>query len=129
MNYNLSIEHPISGNLAATVSYVGNVSRHLSFYHDPNTVRALYAPGTSTQQFQSFPALSGIGTIQFGDVSSYNSLQTKLEKRVSEGLSFLATYTYAHSLDDSSDAEGLSTDVSDRIWQSFLERTSIRTLL
>jgi hypothetical protein len=113
-NYNLSVEHAITNSLAATVSYVGNVSRHLSLYYDPNTVRGLFAPGINTQAFNPFPDLSGIGTIHFGGISSYNSLQTKLEKRTSHGLGFLATYTFAHSLDDSSDAGGLSTAVGDR---------------
>jgi hypothetical protein len=113
-NFNLSVQHAINNNLAATLSYVGNVSRHLSLYYDPNTIRGLFAPGVSTQQFNPFPDLSGIGTIHFGGVSDYNSLQAKLEQRLSHGLSFLATYTYAHALDDSSDAGGLSSAVGDR---------------
>lgn len=114
INYNLSIQQAISPNLVATASYVGNVSRHLTLYYDPNTVRALFAPGTNTQSFQPFPELGGIGTIHFGGVSNYNSLQTKLEKRYSHGLSFLATYTWAHALDDTSDAGGLSSAIGDR---------------
>jgi len=113
-NFNLSVQHAINNNMAATLSYVGNVSRHLSLYYDPNTIRGLFAPGVSTQQFNPYPDLSGIGTIHYGGVSDYNSLQAKLEQRLSHGLSFLATYTYAHALDDSSDAGGLSTAVGDR---------------
>ena len=111
MNYNLSFQRAVSPNLAATISYVGNVSRHLSTYYDPNTVRALYPSGTSTQQYQPFPSLGGIGTIRFAGVSTYNSLQVKVEKRASHGLSFLTTYTWAHALDDTSSAGGLSTGV------------------
>ncbi|MGA8531587.1 MAG: TonB-dependent receptor, partial [Acidobacteriaceae bacterium] len=114
MNYSLAVEKAITNNLSATVSYVGNVSRHLSLYYDPNTVRALFAPGISTQQYQPFPDLGGIGTIHFGGVSNYNSLQAKAEKRASHGLTFLTTYTWAHALDDSSDAGGLETAVGDR---------------
>jgi outer membrane receptor protein involved in Fe transport len=114
MNYSLAMEHSITENLAATISYVGNVSRHLSLYYDPNTIRGLFAPGVSTQQYQPFPDFGGIGTIHFGGVSDYNSLQAKLEKRMSHGLSFLATYTWAHALDDTSDAGGLSTAIGDR---------------
>jgi hypothetical protein len=114
INYNLSFEQSVTSNTVATLSYVGNVSRHLPLYYDPNTVRGLYAPGTNTQQYQPFPDLGGIGTIHYGGVSDYNSLQAKLEKRMSHGLSFLATYTWAHALDDASDAGGLSTAVGDR---------------
>ncbi|WP_246409912.1 TonB-dependent receptor [Granulicella aggregans] len=114
MNYNLTMQQEISNSMAATISYVGNESRHLSTYYDPNTVRGLYAAGTSTQQFQPFPDLGGIGTIHFAGVSTYNSLQAKLEKRASHGLSFLATYTWAHAFDDTSSAGGLSTAIGDR---------------
>jgi hypothetical protein len=34
--------------------------------------------------------------------------------RTSHGLSFLTTYTWAHALDDTSDAGGLSTAIGDR---------------
>jgi hypothetical protein len=33
--------------------------------------------------------------------SSYNALQTKLEKRFAKGLSLLSSYTWAHAIDDS----------------------------
>ena len=38
----------------------------------------------------------------------YNGLQTKLEKRLSAGLTFLVSYSYAKALDDS-DSINLST--------------------
>jgi len=114
MNYNLSFQRQMTPNLAATISYVGNSSRHLGTYADPNAVRALYPAGTSTQQFQPFPDLGGIGTIRYGGVSTYNSLQAKAEKRVSHGLSFLATYTWAHAMDDTGSAGGLSSGIGDR---------------
>jgi outer membrane receptor protein involved in Fe transport len=114
MNYNLSFQRQMTPNLAATISYVGNSSRHLGTYVDPNAVRALYRAGTSTQQFQPFPDLGGIGTIHYGGVSTYNSLQAKAEKRASHGLSFLTTYTWAHAMDDTGSAGGLSSGIGDR---------------
>jgi hypothetical protein len=114
MNYSFSMQHALSSNLAATVSYVGNVSRHLSLYGAPNTPPGLFVPGTNTQQYQPFPDLGGIGQIHYAGVSTYNSLQAKIEKRYSHGLSFLATYTWAHALDDASDAAGNFSAISDR---------------
>lgn len=113
-NYSLSVQESLTQNLSATISYVGNQSRHLTLYYDPNTIRGLFAPGVSTQQYQPFPDLGGIGTIHFGGFSSYNSLQAKLEMRTSHGFSYLTTYTWAHALDDTSDAGGLSTAIGDR---------------
>lgn len=114
MNYSLSFQQALSNNLAATVSYVGNVSRHLTLYYDPNTTRGLFNPNVSTQQFNPFPDLGGMGTIHYGGVSAYNSLQAKMEKRYSHGLSFLATYTWSHALDDASDAAGNFSAIGDR---------------
>ena len=114
MNYNLSYEQQVSHDMVATVSYVGNVSRHLPLYFDPNTLRGLFAPGVSTQLLQPFPQFSGIGTIHYGGISNYNSMQAKLEKRMSKGLSFLSTYTWSHALTDDSDAGGLEGAVGDR---------------
>jgi hypothetical protein len=113
-NYSLSVQHAINNNLVASVSYVGNVSRHLTTYYDPNTTPALYAPGTNTQPFNPFPDLGGSGTIHYGAISNYNSLQTKLEQHLAHGLNFLTTYTWGHALDDSSSAGGLSNAIGDR---------------
>jgi hypothetical protein len=114
MNYSFSMQRALSNDLAGTISYVGNLSRHLTLYGSPNTAPGLFVPGTSTQQYQPFPDLGGFGQIHYAGVSTYNSLQTKLEKRYSHGLSFLATYTWAHALDDSSDAAGNFTGINDR---------------
>ena len=114
MNYSFGVQQALSSDVAATISYVGNVSRHLPLYYDPNTVRGLFNPSISTQQYQPFPDLGGAGTIHYAGVSTYNSLQAKIEKRYSHGLTFLGTYTWSHALDDASDAGGLSTAVGDR---------------
>jgi hypothetical protein len=114
IGYNLSIQQQVTRDMAWTLSYVGNGARHLPLYYNPNTVRGLFAPGTNTQQYQPFPDLGGMGIIHYGGMSDYNSLQAKLEKRMSRSLSFLATYTWAHNLTNDSDPGGLSTAVGDR---------------
>jgi hypothetical protein len=113
-NYNASLQYQIEPSMAATISYVGNQSHHLSTYFDPNSLEELLPSGTASQPYQPFPDLGGIGTIHYGGLSKYNSLQTKLEKRYAHGLSFLATYTWAHALDDTSSAGGLSSGIGYR---------------
>lgn len=115
MDYNLSVQRALSRSMVATVSYVGNVSRHQSTYQDPNGYSpVLLAPGQNTQPYHSFPTLGGAGTIGYAGVGTYNSLQAKAEKRFEKGYAFVATYTWAHALDDASDAGGLESAIGNR---------------
>jgi Carboxypeptidase regulatory-like domain/TonB-dependent Receptor Plug Domain len=114
MTFSFGMEQQIRPNLAATLTYVGNLTRHMELYGAPNTAPGLWRPGTNTNPYDPFPDLGGIGEVHFGGVSTYNSLQAKLEKRYSHGLSFLATYTWSHALDDASDAGGLFSAIGDR---------------
>jgi outer membrane receptor protein involved in Fe transport len=101
MNYNLSLEHGFSNSLVGTVSYVGNLSRHLMTLVNPNAPNALVNPANSSLAAQPFPGLGRDIASANSGVSNYNGLQTKLQKRLSHGLDFLATYTLSHALDDS----------------------------
>lgn len=114
MTYSLGVQQQITPNMAFTLNYVGNLSRHLELYGAPNTAPGLWRPGTNTNPFNPFPDLGGIGEVHYAGVSTYNSLQAKVEKRFSHGLSFLATYTWSHALDDASDAGGLFTAIGNR---------------
>jgi hypothetical protein len=113
-NYSLTFQRALSPDFVASIAYVGNVSHHLSTYWAPNSSLALTTAGTNTNNLNPFPTLGWTGQIQYSGVSNYNSLQTKLEKRFSRGLSFLATYTWAHALDNSSSAGGLSNGIGVR---------------
>jgi Carboxypeptidase regulatory-like domain/TonB-dependent Receptor Plug Domain len=113
-DYNLSVQQALSNSLVATVGYVGNVSRHIELYGAPNTAPLLLAAGKSTTSSNPFPGLGGVGQISYSGVGTYNALQAKMEKRYSNGLSFLGTYTWAHALDDSSDAGGIQTAIGYR---------------
>jgi hypothetical protein len=58
-----------------------------------------------------------LGTIYYNlyeGTGNYNSLQTKLERRFASHLSLLATYTYAHSLDDATTPLGSNGDAGYR---------------
>jgi hypothetical protein len=81
-NYSISVQHILGGGIAASLAYVGNESRHLSTYWAPNASQALLRSGTSTLAYEAFPDLGGTGQTQFSGISSYNSMQAKLEKRL-----------------------------------------------
>lgn len=100
MSYNLTIERSIGANSVASVGYVGNVARHLGVYIDINSPAALQNPSNNSQSARPFPDFGGTTYTTYAGVSTYNSLQSKFERRFSHGLDFLATYTWAHALDD-----------------------------
>lgn len=116
LNYNLSLQYSLTNNLSATLMYVGNVARHLPTLINTNSQSVLQASGKNAQAVCWFPSMGcGNPWLHYGAESMYNSLQAKLEKRFSSGLSFLTSYTWAHNLDNSIDPLGGGT--SYRMWQ------------
>lgn len=102
LNYNLSIEQALAQNWVATISYVGNGSRHLETAANGNGPLALVNSATPITKVEPFPDLGQDNLLLFEGTSSYNSLQSKLQKRFSSGFDFLASYTYGHSFDNTS---------------------------
>ena len=120
VNYNLTVQRELPGQMILTVAYVGAQGRHLERSIEQNVGINPTACAASSDCVNN-RAIASIndpqffkynGTI-FGSVgqqatdgnSRYNSLQASLNKRVSHGLSFLLAYTYAHSQDNGSGFE------------------------
>ena len=103
--FNLLTQKEYRGTVL-TIGYVGGLGRHI-FDNIPNA--DLPAPtgpvpaGTPAPPVLYKSQLPGVNTINyyanFG-VSSYNSLQVSLERRISKGLTANVNYTHAHELDD-----------------------------
>jgi len=53
-----------------------------------------------------YPFLTNISQFQNSDFSNYHSLQMTVNERTTHGLSFLASYTFSHSLDIASSSGG-----------------------
>jgi hypothetical protein len=106
IDYNLAVQQAFGDNLVATLAYVGNEGRHLVANVLRNSSEALLNPANSTQSVLPFPGFAAGGStyLYYSGVSTYNAFQATLQKRLSGNLSFLATYTWSHSLDD---AQGL----------------------
>lgn len=109
-DYNLSIERGIGNDLAATLGYVGDVSRHLQVFPDPNNPLAYENPANSTQNARPLPDFGGTSYTSYAGSSHYSGLQAKLEKRMAHGYNLLATYTWSHSFDDAPTPLGSTGD-------------------
>jgi hypothetical protein len=97
--WQVSYERQLTPTLMGEVAYVGSKGNHLVVVYNPNEVQ----PGAGSQASRRLlQPLANVSTIVQCDPlnkSSYNSLQTKLLKRFSGGLQFLASYTFGKSLD------------------------------
>ena len=87
----------IEGNPAAFVPGVDGSGNPVSNENNVNQ-RRLYSGCTLAQPNNCI--YGSVGEIAGLSHSSYNALQASLRKRFAHGLSFLASYTWSHSIDD-----------------------------
>jgi hypothetical protein len=119
--WNASLQYQISNTLTAEAAYVGNKGTHVFAGegpdYDPNQPTLVgFAEGLSTDQRKPFYSQFGWtqGFRYFGNDANnhYNSLQTKVEKRFSNGYSLLAHYTYSHAKNHESAYYTIDSDVN-----------------
>jgi hypothetical protein len=107
INYNLSAQRVLTPTMTATVSYVGNIGRHLvTLTNGPDMAMALTIQGPNNKSLQPAPQFSSAQWMTWEGSSYYSSLQAKVQKQVGHGLSFLGTYTFAHAFDNTVDLLG-----------------------
>lgn len=97
--YNFDIQHQ-AHNWLFDVGYMGNVSHHLAQRFPTNI--APIGPGP-IQSRVPWPDYAESTQDQSDINADYNGLLTRVEKRFSKGFALLVTYTYAKSMDDSSE--------------------------
>lgn len=98
-SWNFTVQHQIRPSFTVEAAYVGNVGRHL--YLNRNENQAVPGPGADfnlRRPFHKFGLSQAVFDVCNCDNSSYNSLQLKVQKRVSRGMDFLATYTWSKAL-------------------------------
>jgi hypothetical protein len=102
MEYNAGIQRQLANNMVMNLDYVGSVGRHQYLGVKANTA-LLPGPGPISAR-QPFPQYGGPFSF-FENVApaNYNALQAQLRKSLSNGLFFLASYTWSKSLDWQSD--------------------------
>jgi len=101
--YNVGVQWEALNNTLLDVSYVGSMSHKLTRLVNINQSVLPGNPYSGPYPF----GLSGLASAPLGTFvqqtsaqSSYNSLQASVTKRYSNGLQFLASYTWSHSIDD-----------------------------
>lgn len=107
MEFNAGVQQQLSNSLVLDLDYMGSLGRRQ--YINPTANTAVNpGPGSLVSRGQPYPQYGG-GPVSFewnDGPSSYNALQAKLRKSVSNGLMFLASYTWSKSMDVQSDPYG-----------------------
>jgi carboxypeptidase family protein/TonB-dependent receptor-like protein len=102
-HYNLEVQRQLVPTLSLRMGYVGSHGYNLTRYVEQDIRIAQILPNGSKFFLANAPFVnpnfSSIGTILTDARSNYNGLQAVLQKTVSAGLTFQASYTYskAHS--------------------------------
>ena len=96
--WNLAMQREINNNLVAEIAYVATHGHDLPFPVDINQVpENLLSP--NDKAFRPYPQFGNLKGSTNNAVSNYNSLQATIQKRMSNGLSFNASYVWSHFLD------------------------------
>jgi hypothetical protein len=107
--WNLTAERELPWNVAVSLSYIGSRTRDIRAQNDINQP----VPGAGAQNPRRlFPTFGTINEFASWGEAAYDALQAKLERRFSNGFSFLTSYTWAHALNNSSDGEDTLAGVS-----------------
>ena len=108
---NATLQYSLSHSLSFQLAYVITHGENLQTGVGTNNVSTILPAGHTT----SDTIASGNNEVPFPDfghgssyqttvgISTYNALQTKLEEQFSNGLSFLAAYTWSKTLSDAGD--------------------------
>ncbi len=101
--WSFGLQRGLWTNAALDIQYLGSESTHLDRSYYNNT--PLPGPGAVNARRPN-PLFGDIRTIQNDEVASYNGVSVELRQRLSHGLTLLASYTWSHALDVSTDSNG-----------------------
>jgi len=96
--WNATVQRALPGRLSLEVAYVGMKGVHLESVSDQNQ-DVVPGPG-SVQARRPYPNYGPFASLQMRGDSSFNSLQMKVQKRLSHGLYLLSSLTFGKAMDD-----------------------------
>lgn len=147
VNWNLGVQHSFGKAYMAEINYVGTRGNHLdvqnilnlqspvnpsdalpTYFAAPSQAALDALPNTLTALESINPIPANLNSAGFNSSlltgfiptgwSTYHGLQTQLTRRFTNGLQFQASYTYSHTIDNST-ADFHSTDLTPRRQQDF----------
>jgi hypothetical protein len=117
--WNFSVEKTLPWSMVAELNYVGNHGVQIFGIGEGNQPLVLSATTVVSRRPLAQYTSASVKALGNWNMSSYQGLSGKLEKRFSTGVSFLTTFTYGHALDlqnpalDLCDGCGSGTTIQD----------------
>jgi hypothetical protein len=114
-DYNLTVERQLISSWALRIAYVGSTSRHqfVNLELNPEVNNGVSGTANNRRVYNTAPTIGPCASTtgcaaNYSDIidaamignAHYNSFQGTLEKKMSNGLSVLANYTWSKSFDD-----------------------------
>lgn len=92
------LQQEIPFNTVVTLSYLGSSSKHMVWTRNLN--QPLTPGAAAIQQRRPYPFFGNITLRDPGANANYSAFTAKAEKRFSQGMTFLLSYTWSHAIDD-----------------------------
>jgi hypothetical protein len=97
--FNVGVQYELRPDVVLDVAYVGNKGTKLNGFRNLNQRAVITAAdGSQTAGARPYPALGDIQWMENRVSSTYKSLQMRLEKRFSKGLTGMVSYTWGEAL-------------------------------
>ena len=96
IQYNFGIQHELVSGLLIDTSYVGSKTNKLKRQrrlNQPQLINGVVGP-------RPYPAFGRLRTSEWTGNSNFHSLQARVEKRFADGLTFISSYTWGKSIDN-----------------------------
>ena len=98
--WNITIERDLGFQTGLRLSYDGSHGSNLAHNNDLNQVKANTIGYSAARATSPYPLFAAVNNYLNGGISNYNAVTLALNKRMSKGLQFSASYNYARNLSD-----------------------------
>jgi len=97
--WHLGVERQLFSSMLVELSYVGSAGKHLILCYNPNEVQPGSGSQASRRLLQPIATVNNMLQCDPRNQSTYNAGTIKVQRRFTDGLQFLVSYTYGKSLD------------------------------
>jgi len=108
--YSLTLEHEISRDTGIRVSYIGSKATQLTYRRDVNQPVASTLPFSASRR--PYPLFATINYADNGANMLYSGMQTQVQRRLSRGLLFTSTWTWAKEISDADETDDFELGVT-----------------